>query len=187
MNDLVTDGSYTEEQCTQYNKLAALFWEMGEECRHEVAITFAVGNPDFPDFHEFWKLYTVMAIMRDVTQERVKTMGSVYFLRDDNSGNVKIGYTKGCAVTRTNQIKGMNHTPLTLLFHIKADDKCESRLHKLLRAHNIHHEWFDGNAVQPVIRFLEPIKHHGSALTADMLGDVCSTSTSLTPYKPLTR
>lgn len=79
--------------------------------------------------------------------------GVVYFLLDETSRLIKIGFTTNVIEKRLGQVRSNNPNPITLLGVIEADDRSAERaIHYQFRSARRAYEWFE--ATEELLSFV---------------------------------
>jgi len=95
-----------------------------------------------PEFKANMESADIQAELKKVDEE--KTGGIVYFIKDSNSGYIKIGRTNGDIEGRLSQLQVGNPNELSVVKTIECDSHVmEKQLHEQYAAHHIRGEWFD--------------------------------------------
>ena len=71
---------------------------------------------------------------------------SVYFIREEGTGNIKIGVTNNPS-SRLSSMQTGNSNRLTLVHLIPGDTQLEERIHNVCSRYRIHGEWFRPEAL----------------------------------------
>lgn len=71
---------------------------------------------------------------------------SVYFIREEGTGNIKIGVTNNPS-SRLSTMQTGNSNRLTLVHLIPGDARLAERIHNVCSRHRIHGEWFKPEAL----------------------------------------
>lgn len=87
----------------------------------------------------------------------VKAATRIYFIRNTETGHIKIGVSIGTRVRLLN-LQTANHCHLESMGELRGT-KCQERvLHRLFAAHRVLGEWFDP-AITPVVEVLLRARH----------------------------
>lgn len=71
-----------------------------------------------------------------------KARDFVYFVRDESSGLVKIGYSYDVDL-RLRSLQGQSSAPLKLILCMRGNRELEQRTHRVFAAYRHHGEWFE--------------------------------------------
>lgn len=86
----------------------------------------------------------------------VPTNSGVYFIQDEKSGHIRIGYSRSIS-GRVRQHRHANSNPIRLVGALAgASLKTESFLHERFRRHVLHHSWYQ--ATDEIMRFLAVLR-----------------------------
>jgi len=66
----------------------------------------------------------------------------IYFIQDEGTFHIKIGYTGGPAAKRLRELQVASPSGLVLLRAVPGDMDCERELHRRFDRYRVHGEWF---------------------------------------------
>lgn len=75
----------------------------------------------------------------------LRDRGNVYYIRSEDSGRVKIGWSSNVPA-RLKSLQRASASRLTLLYSEPGTGRDEANLHERFRAHRVHGEWFEPSA-----------------------------------------
>jgi hypothetical protein len=138
------DGVRDELSTVDYNTLMDAIWQLPEDQRFKAAVEIDSFKPDFLGCFQLYYLIRSTASVQKKTRD---PFGKVYFAQEEQSGNIKIGFTTKTPEKRINQFRGMNHGRIVLLMSVQAPRSFETQLHQLFAPFRLNGEWFSGSVV----------------------------------------
>lgn len=95
-------------------------------------------------------------------------MTTVYFIAAPLGGVIKIGKTTDMK-KRLSTLSTMSPVPLEVISTVQYDDNLEARIHRHLKDHRSHGEWFHSD--EPVLEFMRGVRDGGIEWVVGEVGD----------------